>query len=308
LTNDEQVVAAEIYDQTGQKEKATLLREIRNSEAMSNTWRIFKNIRGEKDNSTLNQIQVPHDWPPPHTPFDDIVKLSDPKAYALEPDPHWRTVTLPDEINYNIFLRNRHHFGQGQGTPFTVAPLSHTIDWAASSSTAEAILEGTFHDKDLDQLTKSVIQECKAKTDLDSIMGQITTAEFRGKFKTWRESTSTSPSGRHLGMYKALLARTSATDYDTATDLRSIQAALIQVHVNLINYCLRFRYSLRRWKEIVNVMILKSVGEYYIHRLRVIHLYEANFNFILGIKWKQLLHHAEATNILHSGQYGKPLR
>jgi hypothetical protein len=301
---DEQVAAAEIYDQTGQKEQATLLREIRNSEAMSNTWRLFKNIRTEKGNSTLNQIQVPHDWPPPHTPFGDVVELSDPKAYASQPDPQWRTVTFPDEINYYIFLRNQRHFGQAQGTPFTVAPLSHTVDWAASSSTAEAILEGTFDDHDLDRMTQSVIQECKAKTDLDSITGQITTAEFKGKFKTWRESTSTSPSGRHLSMYKALLARTSATDYDTATDLHSIQVALIQVHVNLINYCLRFRYSLRHWKEIVNVMILKSVGEYYIHQLRVIHLYEADFNFILGIKWKQLLHHAEATNILHGGQYG----
>jgi hypothetical protein len=64
---DEQVAAAEIYDQTGQKEKATLLREIRNSEAMLHTWRLFKNIRTAKGNSTLNQIQVPHDWPPPHT-------------------------------------------------------------------------------------------------------------------------------------------------------------------------------------------------------------------------------------------------
>jgi hypothetical protein len=130
---DEQVAAAEIYDQTGQKEKATLLREIRNSEAMSNTWRLFKNIRAEKGNSTLNQIQVLHDWLPPHTPFDDTVELSDPKAYALQPNPHWRTVTLPDEINYYIFLRNQHHFGQAQGTPFTVAPLSHTIDGAPAA-------------------------------------------------------------------------------------------------------------------------------------------------------------------------------
>jgi hypothetical protein len=301
---DEQVAAAEIYDQTGQKEKATLLREIRNSEAMSNTWRLFKNIRMAKGHSTLNQIRVPQDWPPPHTPFEDIGELSDPKAYASQPESHWRTVTLPEEINYYLFLRNQRHFGQAQGTPFTVTPLSHTIDWAASSSTAEAILEGTYDDHALDQLTQSVIHECKAKTDLDSITGHITTAKFVGKFKTWRESTSTSPSGRHLSMYKALLARTYSTDSDTATDLHSIQTALIQVHVNLINYCLRFRYSLRRWKEIVNVMILKSVGDYHIHRLRVIHLYEADFNFILGIKWKQLLHHAESTNLLHDGQYG----
>jgi hypothetical protein len=34
----------------------------------------------------------------------------------------------------------------------------------------------------------------------------LTMKEFTGKFKVWRESTSTSPSGRHLGHYEALVA------------------------------------------------------------------------------------------------------
>jgi hypothetical protein len=34
----------------------------------------------------------------------------------------------------------------------------------------------------------------------------LTMKEFTGKFRVWRESTSTSPSGRHLGQYKALVA------------------------------------------------------------------------------------------------------
>jgi hypothetical protein len=48
----------------------------------------------------------------------------------------------------------------------------------------------------------------------------------------------------------------------------------------------------------------KTAGENFIHRLRVIHLYEADFNFILGLKWKQLLHHADLRHLLHDGQYG----
>jgi hypothetical protein len=36
----------------------------------------------------------------------------------------------------------------------------------------------------------------------------------------------------------------------------------------------------------------------------VIHLYAADFNFILGLKWKQLLHHADLHHLLHDGQYG----
>jgi hypothetical protein len=167
-------------------------------------------------------------------------------------------------------------------------------------------LEGTYDDSDLDRLTQAVLCECAFKTDPDSITGHITTKEFTGKFHIWNEQTSTSPSGRHLGMYKALLACHSSKDLKQTTDILSLQASLIQVQVNLINYCLKFRFSLRRWKEIVNVMILKAIGEHYIHCLHVIHLYEADFNFILGIKkWKQLLHHADHQNLLHCGQYGE---
>jgi hypothetical protein len=79
---------------------------------------------------------------------------------------------------------------------------------------------------------------------------------------------------------------------------------LTQVHLNLINYCLTFHYSLTRWQDIVNAMILKDPGGYQINRLRIIHLYEADFHFILGIKWRQLLHHADQLKLIHRGQYG----
>jgi hypothetical protein len=51
-------------------------------------------------------------------------------------------------------------------------------------------------------------------------------------------------------------------------------------------------------------MILKSAGDYRIHRLRIINLNEADFNFILRLKWRQLLHHADQPKLIHGGQYG----
>jgi hypothetical protein len=139
-----------------------------------------------------------------------------------------------------------------------VAPLSHQLDRAASSHTAETILKGTYDAADLDNLTQAVLNECKYKTDPHAITDQISTEAFIGKFRSWNESTSMLPSGRHLGMYKALIACHSASNKDVKKDVASLQASLIQVHVTLINYCLKFRYSLCRWKEIVNVMILKK--------------------------------------------------
>ena len=35
-------------------------------------------------------------------------------------------------------------------------------------------------------------------------------------------------------------------------------------------------------------MILKELGNIKIHQMRVLHLYEANFGALLGIKWRQM--------------------
>jgi hypothetical protein len=38
--------------------------------------------------------------------------------------------------------------------------------------------------------------------------------------------------------------------------------------------------------------------------VRVIHIYEADFNLLLAVKWHQLLHHADTKGLLNPGQFG----
>jgi hypothetical protein len=92
-------------------------------------------------------------------------------------------ITLPDEINYYLLLRSQHHFGQAQGTPFTIPPLSDDLDWAASTEASDAILEGTYDTSNLDHLLQSVLHECQYKTTADSISGHVTAEAFLGKFR-----------------------------------------------------------------------------------------------------------------------------
>ena len=49
-----------------------------------------------------------------------------------------------------------------------------------------------------------------------------------------------------------------------------------------------------RWKTVVNISMLeKDPGNPKIHRLRVIHIYEADYNLLLSIQWQTLMHSAE---------------
>lgn len=250
----------------------------------------------------LDRLEVPTSWPEPFTQVTDATGLEDPKACT-----HWKLITEPTEIEYYLLLRNQRHFGQAQGTPFTIPPLSEDLDWGASTATADEILVGTYESNiDTAQCT-AVLKACKAAAELDTIPAEITYEEFRGKIQSWRETTCTSPSGRHLGRYRALFARGT---YDKHTQeeayelFQSKQRAIVDVILSIINYMIRHGRVLNRWKTIVNTMIFKDVGVFKIHRLRVIHIYEADFNLLLAVKWRQLLRYADETNLINPGQYG----
>ena len=51
-------------------------------------------------------------------------------------------------------------------------------------------------------------------------------------------------------------------------------------------------------------MILKEENSIKIHRLRVIHLVEADLNFILGAKWRAAVQKGSKEKTIHIAQYG----
>ena len=119
----------------------------------------------------------------------------------------------------------------------------------------------------------------------------------------WPESTTTSPSGRHLGHYRALLQTLPVGNKAAeATDYK--RGMLASMHHSILEYSLQNGHAFQRWKKVVNVMIEKEPGNPKIHRLRVIHLYEADYNVILGAKWRELIHHCEENHLLHPNLYG----
>lgn len=142
----------------------------------------------------------------------------------------------------------------------------------------------------------------------------ITEKEYTGKLKVWRESTTTtSPSGLHLGHYKALVSRhrysTQPEDEDEEHQQNQdkwnrMQQELLAVHLTLLNYGLSRGYSFQQWRKVANTILFKDPGVIKIHRTRVIHLYEADYNLAMGLKWRMATFQAEVQRLFHNGQFG----
>ena len=62
--------------------------------------------------------------------------------------------------------------------------------------------------------------------------------------------------------------------------------------------------SFRRWKKVVNIMLEKEPGNPKIHRLQVIHLYEADYNLLLALQARKIVHNAEDNKLLNDSLYG----
>jgi hypothetical protein len=291
----------------GKRPKATAIQRIKRHEARRRTWQILQFTKKRRDNDQkLDRLEIPLSWPQPDTDILPTTRLEDPKICK-----DWTTITDPDAIEHYLKLRNRSHFGQAQGTPFTVSPFVESLDWAASTDCCESILAGQSHHliSEVPQC-QALLATCKAATDLDLIPAEINSDDFAGKIKSWKETTSTSPSGRHLGRYKALYAKgpfESHLDTEEEAPYKQFvheQSAIAQLLLSILNHCIRNGHILERWKTIVNTMIFKDPGNYKIHRLRVIHIYEADFNLLLAVKWRHLMRSAEERQLINHGLFG----
>ena len=286
---------------------ANILREMYRAERKNEVYAQLRYVRGKSQASSgITRLQVPKSWPSSSSPVEaEEISLEDPKTVRNPSD--WIEVNCPKEIEFLIRIRNQRHFGQAEteGTPFTQEPLKHRFNWSASTREAELVLEGEYSSTDIDDISRLLLDNLTRVTDLDSVPAKVTVEQMKGKYSKWNEATSTSPSGRHLGHYKVLFKTVDRTCSPPERQaLREIQDDIAHMYVSMINYAIKHRYSYQRWKQIVSLMIYKEPGNVKIHRLRVIHLFENDLNFLLGIKWGQCLHKAQQDNNLHSGQYG----
>ena len=182
---------------------------------------------------------------------------SDPKL--TEPD-DWRTVTCPAEIKLMLKLWNQRHFGQAEyeGTPFTQEPLQTLFNWSASTHQAE-LVQVNYSSPEINSVCCSLLDPLTRFTPLEDLQADVTLKQMRGKFKTWRKTTSTSPSGRHLGHHKTLFTTIDRSIPEPKREaFKVLQKGIAIPYQHMINYVIRHNYAFDQWKNIVNIIKLLS--------------------------------------------------
>ena len=282
------------------KATATIIRRIKKAEDLKQLWRKLKIARQSSQPRGVVRLEIP------------LHPDTDPKKCT-----EWQVVDVPTDIVRLLKGRNHRHFGQAHGTPFTIPPLSDDLGFSGDGPGTIPILEGTYDATKFSQPVQTLINHLRYTHDManEPCRPTISDHEFCSKLKVWRESTSTSPSGMHLGHYKVLVARhsfsTTADDTDLTPefiarrdDLNRKQTDIRLAKLAIINYALERGYSFQRWQNIVNSILFKDPDNMRLHRTRIIHIYEADFNLAMGLKWRVATQQAEDLQTLNEGQYG----
>lgn len=230
-------------------------------------------------------------------------------THLLIPNPASEELSVvddPKQMVEALISQNKKHFLQADGTAFTTAPFKDIIGNSGTTNNAIAILNGIPPAATLPKGGAWDLLFQLTQGKLPPIHSNITPEEMRKAFHKWRESTSTSPSGRHLGHYRAVL---EIPNQSNGTDTPTMAQPILHLHTNMSNWAVENNHVYPRWQKVVSTMLEKIPGQPRVDKLRTIHLVETDLNMILGIIWgRRILSQAEIHRSLNQEQWGSRKR
>lgn len=162
-------------------------------------------------------------------------------------------------------------FHLGHSAPIAKTLLGDELQYLRNPDIAHAIISGTYIiPPDLDEATKLLLTEI-SKLGRQVLRGnrlvelEITGADYIKYWRRVKESTSSSPSGLHLGHYKA------CTHSSTLPD----------TFAKIMNITIRSGVHPLRWGTALQVLLEKVAGVCLVDKLRSIQLYEADLNWFM---------------------------
>jgi len=207
--------------------------------------------------------------------------------------PTWTFITDATEIERRLGEWQLCHYSQAQETPLATKQWQELLDPVSKTDEQmTSIMKGDIFTKsDLPMESKCFLKHMTSKIQPQMKLSdvEITTEKYRSFYKGAKERTSSSPSGLHLGHWKA-----SAFDEDVSSVIASV-----------IDIAIQNEHTLRRWQNVVGILLEKIEGKPHVHKFRTIHLVESDFNFVLRSIWgRALMKHGEFHSAWNSNQYG----
>eukprot|EP01082_Thalassiosira_pseudonana_P014896 g13554.t1 g13554 contig8:946492-947667(+) len=213
---------------------------------------------------------------------------------SLSSAPRWKKITKASEMEDWLLRRNKRHLQQMylEESPPTHQSFTTITGHHGTSETVDAILEGDYNIDGTDlplqmkQWLKTMQRTPKEK-DL-TIQVEMTPKQFQEAFKAADEKTSSSPSGLHYTLWKAIAEKDDLCAYFST----------------MLNLPFMYGFVNDRWTKGIDVMLAKQHGNSQIHMNRLIGLLEADFNTALMWYYPvQIMGNAESSG-LNPNQWG----
>ena len=179
----------------------------------------------------------------------------------------------------------------------TTSPMVDKLGYKGTNNYARKIIQGEDITKDMQNMSgglKEIIKILNNGKNPQPFAIDISLEEFMSGLRKWREETVTSPSGRHLGHYKALLrAEFHKTKEGEETQKLGVKnkigIQILKILFHIMMATVLSGETLKRWATVNSAMIEKIPGHPLINKLRVKHLYEAAYNLLLKLLWTRRL-------------------
>ena len=270
-------LCAEQYATENNISKANAVRELISHESVRTTFALLKDKISSTRTSQLHEV-----WVARNEHGNYIKDSTAKKVYETK-----------ESVHRQLLRRNRKHLSQAQQTPFAQGPWSQKLKWDGTGEFGQDILEGRVKFNDRRYRNFQVYFETLATYHMrfkqHSIVAQLSLEDYRKFWKKKREDTVTSPFGLHIGHYKASLQKESLLDVHRLMLLIPFQTGLVP----------------SRWRKTVQTMLEKDPGQPWIHRLRIIELFDAQvnagFQIFIG---RRLIWSAVQNKGLHPSSYG----
>jgi len=186
-------------------------------------------------------------------------------THLLIPDKHdhlqWVRVSEVADMDDLLLEHSRQHFRQAHGTPFTKPPLSTLLGFDGLTPFGDQIFQGAPIPDDLNIIPATRLLLLHQRSLLKPHERNTHPLEFDALmqgFRRWPECTTTSPSGRHLGLYKSLLKDSPPANPppDYVPWMHGID--IMRYVYRLLQLALRHTHVFECWKTVWNMYLKKT--------------------------------------------------